>query len=697
MNSVYGFCGVANNGKQPCLPLAAATTTIGRRLIEQTKEFCENHVQGSEVVYGDSVAAYTPVYVRKTNGDLDLCAVRDVASRYGVDGGAWRKCVDERGRETKEACEILPGIETWSERGWTPLTRVIRHALAPHKTMVRVTTSSGFVDVTDDHSLLSPRGDPLTPREIQNGTPLMHARGPPPPNRDARRSTSKVIQVEAWAVARCSADVGLDTECVVPDEVLNGDARALKAFWSAFVMGRDVVRFDDIDRTGQVVKARIAWLAQTQGYDVYFWSRAENSTACVAYSRRNLKRSTQRIEVSRIEPIEHELGGLVYDLTTENHHFAAGVGNLVVHNTDSVMWNVWPDREVNQQTIGDAFEKAAETCRAIAPIFRHDDADFILLEFENVYVNYLLLGKKIYSTLQYSADLGPSKPKKTVKKGLRCVRRDTIELVRLSQAECVEHITNNRVDRALEEGRACVRRLFEGTVPFQHLATSKKISSSYRVMAEPLMGEKVKVVVTPHGKWHVEENPETKGTCEVTPGQPWRMLDTEGRTYGQLTLAQPHVHVMHRMEERTPNGGPRVGDRVRYVFVKGEEKGDNTELQISRAEDPAYAMERGMRPDAVYYFEHSLRSPLDAVLSLFTKKGCMAELGWSLELLTAKNKIENQKSLSSFGFGVANPVGKQSRVARPVKRQKKRAGAETGQEEKTKDAGQRSMQNFFKK
>ena len=55
MNSVYGFCGVATNGKQPCLPLASAVTTIGRRLIDQTKAFCEAHVPGSEVIYGDSV------------------------------------------------------------------------------------------------------------------------------------------------------------------------------------------------------------------------------------------------------------------------------------------------------------------------------------------------------------------------------------------------------------------------------------------------------------------------------------------------------------------------------------------------------------------------------------------------------------------------------------------------------------------
>ena len=37
----------------------------------------------------------------------------------------------------------------------------------------------------------------------------------------------------------------------------------------------------------------------------------------------------------------------MYDLTTHNHHFAAGVGSLVVHNTDSVMV-LAPGRSVQQ-------------------------------------------------------------------------------------------------------------------------------------------------------------------------------------------------------------------------------------------------------------------------------------------------------------------------------------------------------------
>ena len=289
-------------------------------------------------------------------------------------------------------------------------------------------------------------------------------------------------------------------------------------------------------------------------------------------------------------------------------------GSEVIYgDTDSVMWNVWPDRALDPNTIREAFAKADETCVAIAPIYEHDGKSHIVLEFENVYANYLLLGKKCYSTLQYSADLGPDKPKKTVKKGLKCVRRDTIEHARRSQAACLEHITNGRVPEALEEGRRAIKKLFAGEVPIEHLTTSKKVSASYVAVAERPDGEKIKVTVTPHGRWEgVEEgaaapsDPRSSskegtasssqkdkgvlkgakppfGTCEVVPGDAWPMRDAKGEVWGKLTLAQPHVHVMHMMEKRTPGSGPRVGDRVRYLFVDRPARERVSDLQIARA------------------------------------------------------------------------------------------------------------------
>lgn len=52
-NSVYGFCGVTNNGMFPCMPVAVATTYNGREAIAKTKKFVETQYNAT-VIYGDT-------------------------------------------------------------------------------------------------------------------------------------------------------------------------------------------------------------------------------------------------------------------------------------------------------------------------------------------------------------------------------------------------------------------------------------------------------------------------------------------------------------------------------------------------------------------------------------------------------------------------------------------------------------------
>ncbi|PNG99030.1 DNA polymerase, partial [Tetrabaena socialis] len=151
-NSLYGALGARSNPLY-LKDLAACTTATGRSLILQAKAFVQKEF-GARVIYGDSVAGYTPVLLRRGGTDV----VYDTIERM-VGTGRWTPCLAEPGREGKDACE-LRGVEAWTEAGWTPVHRVIRHALAKGKAMVRVMTSMGVVDVTDDHSLLRPDGEP---------------------------------------------------------------------------------------------------------------------------------------------------------------------------------------------------------------------------------------------------------------------------------------------------------------------------------------------------------------------------------------------------------------------------------------------------------------------------------------------------------------------------------------------------------
>lgn len=51
MNSIYGFCAAF---MLPCKDISASVTTIGRQMIEKTKNYVEENYEGAKVIYGDT-------------------------------------------------------------------------------------------------------------------------------------------------------------------------------------------------------------------------------------------------------------------------------------------------------------------------------------------------------------------------------------------------------------------------------------------------------------------------------------------------------------------------------------------------------------------------------------------------------------------------------------------------------------------
>lgn len=54
MNSVYGFTGAVTKGMLPCVAIAETVTMRGRQMIEQSKNYVEEHFPGAKVRYGDT-------------------------------------------------------------------------------------------------------------------------------------------------------------------------------------------------------------------------------------------------------------------------------------------------------------------------------------------------------------------------------------------------------------------------------------------------------------------------------------------------------------------------------------------------------------------------------------------------------------------------------------------------------------------
>ena len=667
--SVYGFCG-ATKGFLCCVPIAASVTATGRTMIAKTKALVETMVPGSRVVYGDSVAGYTPCVVC-ADREVAVTTFDRLADAYGVGGWARVPGTD------KEACEVRAGVEVWSERGWTALERVIRHRAG--KPMVRVVTRTGVVDVTADHSLLRPDGTPVRPEDVAAGEELLHADLPgveaprlcPPSVEEARiqgfffatgradastwqlthhllprldaylRLCEEVYPQHAWKIVSVQDEFGADTlllvpaaaegvaamaamyarrlvcgtSKVIPADVLAAPLEVRQAFWRGMYEGGGMrgtafhlsIDFSPVrmrvEVTSQLSAMHVFLLIGSVGFPVAVDACASRPGVFAVVATGGNTRLEGGCVVQQTFPVDYPPDAHVYDVTTRNHHFSAGVGRLVVHNTDSVMCilNLGEDK---RHDMAAHFSAAAQLAAKISDTFPKP----VELEFEKTYYPYLLFSKKRYAGLMFTS---PDKPDYVDVKGLQLVRRDNCPLVKEVSAAILDKIMHERSpEGAVEEARACVLRVLRGEEPLEQFVVSKALRTDYK------------------------------------------------------NTAQPHLHVARKILQRTGSSVPS-GVRVPFVYVFDAKSHG---VQAECAEDPEYVRENGLQLDLLHYVDHQLRSPISALLELLVDDPDAAVFGHppvstELEALTTvqqeakrvrRNQEARQPEITSFFKRKAN-------------------------------------------
>ena len=144
-----------------------------------------------------------------------------------------------------------------------------------------------------------------------------------------------------------------------------------------------------------------------------------NSVSCIDsfFCHNDLIHHPEKIqnEIESIEEIEYQ-GKYVYDIETENHHFAAGVGRLIVHNTDSSMVDLGiKDTKIcNQRGV----ELAEEVSKLFPPP--------LTLTYEKT-MRLLALKKKKYACFLLDKHGNYKTDKKSILvRGIILARRDTL-------------------------------------------------------------------------------------------------------------------------------------------------------------------------------------------------------------------------------------------------------------------------------
>jgi DNA polymerase delta subunit 1 len=312
---------------------------------------------------------------------------------------------------------------------------------------------------------------------------------------------------------------------------------------------------------------------------------------------------------------------------------------LFVRDTDSVFWDLWPKQSIqgNPNLVIEAFAFCENAVKTISKHFKIPNK----LEFEKVFCPLLLFEKKRYSGLLYSADLGPTKPKKIENKGLQIVRRDTIEYVKICMEKLLQIIHYDKsVLKATQLAKQMVEDLFNGKVPLEQLVLSKKINSKYKVQLLRKNGQKEQIVINPMGTW-TSIISGAYGTFVPVAGQPWNVLDQSKRPIGLINVTHPHIHVLWKQEQRCAGSGPRPGDRVKYVFLHGAGS-----LQYTKAEEYDFAKEKQLPLDTLYYYTNALKSPMETIFQVFFED--VHEKLFAQSFLKAVNRSRKQPDLLHF-------------------------------------------------
>ncbi len=649
-NSLYGQCGAKTSSFYE-IDVAASTTATGRKLLLYAKRVveetygnaeCQTSKYGvvntrAEHVYGDSVAACTPVYVR-FDGVIDVCPIEALAEKYGASSNEWTYCKED-GKQTKQVCEMMCGVETWSEKGWTRLHRVIRHVLAPHKKMMRIVTHTGIVDVTDDHSLILANGEEISPKNVEIGTKLLHCALPQPTYTDTTNTMSSVTVEQArvmgfffgdgscgeyhcdsgkkhsWALNNASMEfihkylelckiaypdlewVYNDTlkssgvykivpkskkygsivefvkfyrsmmyykKCkIIPSIIINNTQEIRESFWNGmYDADGDKDIYTRVDQKNQISAACICLLAQSLGWKTSLNTRSDKMDIYRMTMTKRVQRKCAD-SIKKIITLPVEENQYVYDLTTDNHHFAAGIGNMIVHNTDSVFFTFnLADKDGTPIRGKQALEITIELAQQVGELASSFLKAPHSLVYEKSIMPFCLLRKKGYVGIYYETNANKGTRKSM---GIVLKRRDNAPIVKDVYGGIIDILMKEQdTGRAISFLKDYLRNLVSEKIPLEKLIITKSLNSNYK-------------------------NPQ------------------------QIA----HKVLADRMGQRDSGNKPSVGDRIPFIYVHNPDK---KALQGERIEHPTYIRENNIRPNYTFYITNQIMKPVQQLFALVLEK-----------------------------------------------------------------------------
>lgn len=533
-------------------------------------ELLDGYSVEPEIIYGDSVTGDMPLLLQDENGRVFLETIENL-------GKQWKDYI-------YGSCEKMQdtniNYKVWSNEGWTKINRVIKHKT--NKKIYEVFTKNSCVKVTEDHSLLNEYSEIIKPKQCDLGTKLLQS-----------------------------------FPDVTPAELTNWNINFFKNF--------DTKLKTEFNK--EYIYLQSKYLTLKQGS-----YKPQNLTVQKLGNeyrllKDNLKCLTEENIIHKIEEIKYEGEIWVYDLETENHHFQAGIGEIIVHNTDSVFFCP----HIRDNETGELLKNHNALCMCIRLGIWASILITTMLptpmaqEYEKVLWPFIIQGKKRYVGNLYEKNPNSFKQKSM---GIELKRRDNAPIVKTVSAGIINKIVNERNP--------------EGAFEFMQDILEKIIRGKFNM-------DKFIITKTLKG------NALTKKERIIEAEKP-----KEERSYNDRTSIV-HAVLADRIADRDPGNKPLSNDRIPYAYI---ETPYEPKLQGDKAETPEYIIENNLKLDYLFYITNQIMKPALKFLDLVSpnagelfndyitreknRRNGLAPISYYAEENEDEEEIFNNKILNTF-------------------------------------------------
>ena len=516
-NSIYGQIG-ATTSAVCCKEIAASTTATGRKLLTWAGEFATQNykskkfndilIKDTKLVYGDSVVANTPLLLRNIDGDICIKTIEDLSND-------WKSYEEFKPWDTNrtDKQQSITNYEVWSDNKWSKIKRVIRHKTI--KKIYRINTHTGCVDVTEDHSLLDENKNILKPNNCNISETKLFQCYP-----DSVSKSNKNYPIISFSgmlhINKNNKYYILGTICAqeldyFPEDILNSTFQKKYNFFVGYYHQNKLEYSQDKIKLYCVNKlhsAKLYYLCKSLGYYVKLdYYQNQFIFTCYFVKQKNTNVVKKIIDLGYSEDY-------VYDLETEVGIFQAGIGEIIVKNTDSIFVSYdMVNKHGDKITGKDALKASIDISVDIEKNFKKLLKAPHNLEYEKTFYPFVLLSKKRYVGNLYEFDIEKFKQKSM---GIVLKRRDNANIVKIIYGGIIDIILNQKdINKSILFLKKSLIDLVNGKYPIEDLIVSKTIRAKYK-------------------------NPESIA----------------------------HKVLSMRMGKRDPGNKPKSNDRIPYVYIQ---------------------------------------------------------------------------------------------------------------------------------